>query len=456
MDEALTMRSGKSLLLLVVVAAALGGYIYFVEMKRDPSADTTAATREKVFTLSPGSIEEVEITHAGKETTKVVRQDATWMVTAPGQAEADTVEISTVVSSLESLEQTRVVSESPESATPFGLEPARITVAFKVSGETAPRRLMIGNKTPTGGDLYARVEGSPRILLIGGHLEDTFDKTPFELREKSVLKFSRDAADALTIDAGTTRVALAKSGADWRLTSPLNARADFAAVDGIVGRLFQARMASLVSPDGTNNLKDYGLDKPQAVVSLGSGSSKAELAIGAADGDANVFARDLSRPMIFTVEKALLDELRKSSDDLRLKELFEFRSFSATRFDITSGGTTYAFSKKKGEGDNAPDIWSLTAPTAKPADLTKMTDLLTTTSNLRAESFATSALAGGDAVTVSVTFGEGEAAKSETVTLRRAGDVVHAIRAGEPGAAVVSTIDFDRVMQLLKDITAAG
>lgn len=452
MDEALTMRSGKSLLLLVVVAAALGGYIYFVEMQRDPATDT-AITREKVFTLSPGSIEEVEITNAAAQTTKVVRQDAAWVVTAPEQAEADTVEVSTVVSSIESLEQTRVVSEAPESVAPFGLDPARITIAFTVAGESAPRRLLIGNKTPTGGDMYARVDGSPRVFLIGGYLEDTFDKTPFELREKSILKFSRDAADALSIVTGTTRVALAKSGTEWRLTSPVNARADFAAADGIVGRLFQTRMASLVSSDGTTNLKDYGLDKPQAVVSLGSGSSKAELAIGSADGDANVFARDLSRPMIFTVEKALLDELRKSADDLRLKELFEFRSFSATHFDIASGGTTYSFSKKKGEGDNAPDIWSLTAPTAKAADMAMMTDLLTTTSNLRAESFATPAIAGGAVVTITVKFGEGEAAKSETVTLRKSGDVVHAIREGEPGAAVVSTIDFDRVLQLLKDVT---
>jgi len=446
------MRNGKTLLLLVVVAAALGGYIYFVEMKRDPVSDTTT-TREKVFTISPGSIEEVEITHAGNETTKVIRKDAAWMVTAPQQAEADTVEISTVVSSIESLEQTRVVSDAPDNATPFGLDPARITVAFRLTGESSPRRLLIGNKTPTGGDLYARVDGSPRVFLIDGHLEDTFDKTPFELREKSVLKFSRDAADALTIDAGATRVALAKSGADWRLASPVNARADFAAVDGIVGRLFQARMASLVSADGTTNLKDYGLDKPQAVVSLGSGSSKAELAIGAADGDANVFARDLSRPMVFTVEKTLLDELRKSADDLRLKELFEFRSFSATTFHVKQLDTAYAFTKKKGEGDNAPDVWSMNAPTAKAADATKMTDLLTTTSNLRAESFVASASTTGEPVIITVTFGDGDQAKTESVVFRKSGTVVHATRTGEPGAAVVSTTDFDRLVALLKEIT---
>jgi hypothetical protein len=442
------MRSGKSLLLLVLVAAGLGGYIYFVEMKRDPAAET-AVTREKVFTLTPGTIDEVEITNAANEVTRVARQDTTWAITAPVAAEADTVEISTVVSSIEALEQTRVVSEAPESAAAFGLDPARVTVAFTVAGEGTTRRLQIGSKTPTGGDLYARVEGSPRVFLIGGYLEDTFNKSPFQLREKSVLKFSRDEADVLTIAAGTSQMAFAKKGPDWRFTSPMDARADFAGVDNIVGRLFQARMIALVATDGTSTLKDYGLDKPQAVVTIGSGSSRAELAIGSAEGEANVYARDLSRPLVFTIEKTMLDDLRKTVDDLRLKELFAFRSFTATRFDITSGGSTYTFTKARGEGENAPDVWSLTGPTARAADATKMTDLLTTTSNLRAESFVRAAHAAGESVVVTVAFGDNA---TESVTLRKSGNVVHAVRQGEPGAAVVSTVDFDRVMALLKEI----
>jgi Domain of unknown function (DUF4340) len=445
------MRSGKSLLLLVFVAAGLGSYIYFVEMKRDPAAET-AVTREKVFTLTPGTIDEVEITNAAKEVTRVARQDTTWAITAPVASEADTVEISTVVSSIEALEQTRVVSEAPESAAAFGLDPARVTVAFKVAGEGTMRRLQIGTKTPTGGDLYARVEGSPKVFLIGGYLEDTFNKSPFQLREKSVLKFSRDEADTLAVSTGATRLAFAKTGTEWRLTAPMSAGADFAAVDAIVGRLFQARMVGLVTSDGTGNLKDYGLDQPQATITVGSGSAKAELAIGAAEGDANVYARDLSRPMVFTIEKTILDDVRKSPDDMRLKELFAFRSFTATKFNITSGGTTYTFSKTTGTGDNAPDVWSMTLPSAKTADATKMTDLLTTTSNLRAESFVGAPHATGESVVITVTFAE---TSTETVTLRKSGTVVHATRAGEPGAAVVSTVDFDRVMTLLKEIAGS-
>ncbi len=165
-----------------------------------------------------------------------------------------------------------------------------------------------------------------------------------------------------------------------------------------------------------------------------------------------MYARDLSRPMIFTVEKALLDELRKKPEDVRLKDLFNFRSFTATAFGITTGETKYTFTKAKGEGENSADVWTLTAPSSKTADAARMTDLLTTSSNLRAESFAAAAFTSGDPVTIAATYDDAGTTKTETVTFRKSGAVVHAIRAGEPGAAVVSTTDFDRVLSLLKEI----
>src|SRR5690606_34175810 len=124
---------------------------------------------------------------------------------------------------------------------------------------------------------------------------------------------------------------------------------------------------------GTDALRTYGLDRPQVVVTVGSGSSTAQLALGAAESETHVYARDLSRPMVFTVERALADELKKSPEDLRVKDLFAFRSFNATAVTITSGGTTYTFTKTAGEGENAVDVWSLTTPTTRTVDAAKMT-----------------------------------------------------------------------------------
>jgi hypothetical protein len=449
------MRSGRSFLLMLVVAVGLGSYIYFVEMKRDPAADTATPARDKVFTIPTGTISEVEVTNAMAEVTKVTRRDTTWTLTAPETAEADLVAVSQLISSLESLERVKVIDENPKSLAPFGLDPARIRVVFKTTGEPATGTLLIGNKTPTGGDIYAKLDNAPAVFLIGGFLEDTFNKKAFDLRDKTVLKFAQDAVDSVTVAQGTSRIGLSKSGAEWRFAAPQSAKADAAAVDGLVNRLFQAKMTGLSAADGTSRLKEFGLDKPQVMVTLGAGSSKTELAIGAKQDDTNVYARDLSRTMVFSVEKTLVDELLKKADDYRVKDVFAFRSFTAQGIDLTYGGQTYTFAKKKGEGENTLEIWAQTAPAAKTVDDTKFSDLLMTISNLRAESFAAAALTGGEAVTVTARHGDAAAPQTETVTLRKVGTVVHAVRAGEPGAAVVSTADFDRAMGLFRELTGS-
>jgi len=449
------MRSGRAFLGLLVVAAGLGGYIYFVEMKRDPAADTATPAREKVFTIAAGSIEEVEITNATSQVTRATRKDTTWSLAAPEAVDADMTEVSTVISSLESLERVKVIDDNPASAAAFGLAPPRIKVAFKTAGDAAQKVLLIGNKTPTGGDLYASVDGSPAVFLIGAFLEDTFNRKPFDLREKTALKFTREAVDSITLAQGATRVSLAKAGNDWRFSGPAGARADAAAVDALIGQLAQARMTSVVASDAALKPGDHGLEKPQVVVTIGTGSSKAELAIGKKEDDTHFFARDLSRPLVFSVDKALLDELLKKADDFRVKDVFAYRSFTATGLDAVFGGVTYTFAKKKADGENSLEKWWQTVPASKELESAKFDDFLMTMSNLRAESFTTTAHTGGEAITITARFGDAAAPQTETVTLRKVGTVVHAIRAGEPGAAVVSTADFDRALGLFKELTSA-
>ncbi len=442
---------------MLVVAAGLGAYIYFVEMQRDPAADSAAANREKVFTIETGSVEEVEITNDAAEVIRVTRQDMTWSLAEPEPAEADTVEVSTLVSSLESLERVKIIDDNPASAEPFGLAPPRIRVAFKTSAQAAPQALLIGNKTPTGGDLYAKVDGTPAVFLIAAYLEDTFNRKPFDLRDKTVLRFDREDVNTVSIAQGRARVALTKSGPNWRLSTPVDARADGAAADALISQLFQARMTSIAESDaGQAKLGDYGLAQPQVLVTVGAGSAKAELAIGKEEDETHYFARDLSRPLVFSIDKALLDELQKKADDFRVKDAFAYRSFSALGMDVAINGVTYTFAKVQAEGENSLEHWMRTAPaTEQELDETKFEEFLTTMSNLRAESFATSAFNTGETVTVTARFGDAAMPETETVTLRKSGTVVHAIRSGEPGAAVVSTIDFDRAMGLLRELIGA-
>ena len=58
------MRGLTSTLILVVVLAGLGAYIYFVDSKRPAaSADGSSAEKEKVFTTEVDKINEVRVTY---------------------------------------------------------------------------------------------------------------------------------------------------------------------------------------------------------------------------------------------------------------------------------------------------------------------------------------------------------------------------------------------------------
>jgi hypothetical protein len=455
------MHGKRSLLILLVVALGLGAYIYFVESKREPSGDTTAAKKEKVFSADSSKFDEIEVHAASGETATLKKKNGLWELVSPEAVPTDSSEVGGLLSTIESLEIQSVIDANPKSPADFGLEPPRFTVAFKTADAAAPTRLQVGRKTPTGGDLYARVEGQPRVFLISGYLEDSLNKTPFKLRDKTILKFERDAADVLTIEKqGSPTLAFAKKGSDWRFTKPYDAKADFNLVDGIVGKLYQAKMSAIETADGSKDLKKYGLDKPQATATIGAGSARATLAFGTAKPDGSLYARDLSRPMVFAVEASLLDELKKSPDDLRRKDLFEFRSFSAKSVEVTFGGQTYVFEKqaapspkpdaKAATPATPTDVWKQTKPASKDLDQTKITDLLTTVSNLRAEKFADKANASGEEMVVTAKFGD--TPTTEQIRFRKAAGVVHAIRAGDSGAAVVSTTDYDRAVSLLKEL----
>ena len=452
------MRGGRSFLLLMIAALGLGAYIYFVEMKRDPAAADTAA-KEKVFSVESGAITEVQVRAEEGDVTTLRKEGDAWQITAPETLEADTTEVSGLVSTLESLERQRVIAENPESVDQYGLAEPRITVSFKTAADAAEKRLQIGRRTPTGGDLYARVEGDPRVFLISSYLEDSLNKTTFELRDKSILDVDTASVETLTVEAqGAKPMTFAKKDAAWRITAPIDAKADFSTVDGLVSRVATGRMKSIVAADAAAaDLKKFGLAAPQATITIGTGSSRATLALGSKpeDDETSVYARDLSRPIVFTVDAALVDDAKKAPADLRAKDIFEFRSFSATSADLTWNGQTVTFAKEKPtdtEQSSTVDVWKLKAPEAKDVDQTKVTDLLTTLSNLVADSFVERPHAAGDELVVVVRFGSGDGTREDRATLRKSGDTVHAIVPGEPGAAVVATADFDKAVAALKEL----
>jgi hypothetical protein len=442
------MRGLRSTIILAVLALGLGGYIYFVESKKEPSSDLPK--KDKVFALESDKVQEVRIKSESGETTTVRKSGDAWQVVEPAPLAADQAELSSITSNLSSLEMQRVVDENASDLAGYGLAKPRIEVAFKAASDKDYRRLQLGDKTATGGDLYAKLANDKKVFLISGYLESTFNKTTFDLRDKSALKFDRDKVDSITVETADHTVQASKQSGEWKLTQPVQGRADYGAVEGILGRLNTAQMKKIVTQDA-KDLKEYGLDKPAVTATLAAGSSRAALQIGKAAEEGNVYARDTSRPAVFTVESSLLDELKKGPGDYRRKDLFEFRPFNAARVEIVRDGKTYAFEKVKGTGKDAnTEKWRQVAPSARDVDATKIDTLLSRLSNLRAQSFVDERTAlSKPEVTVIARYDE---KKEERVVFAKSGADVLAGRAEEPGAATVQSNEYDDALKALDDV----
>lgn len=306
---------GRSFLLLLAIAAVIGGYVWFVEMKRDPYA-STETPREKVFAVEAAQIQEVRLTNEQGEHTTVTRSGDRWSIADLPGVEVDEAEISGIANSLAGLESNRVVDEQPASLAEYGLDKPRITTAFK-DAAGKEHTLLIGKKTPTGGDLYAKTGESPRVVLIGSWLEDTFNRSRFDLRDKTVLKFTRDAVSSVTLTNANGTITLARKDGAWTIAAPSQAPADEVVVEGLLGRLSTARMTSAVqSPDPAKT----GLSKPAATVALTAGPTRAVLEVGGPAAEDGVYARDPSRDLVFTIDETLADELKKKPEDFRKKD----------------------------------------------------------------------------------------------------------------------------------------
>ena len=433
------MRGLTSTLALVVVLGGLVAYIYFVDSKRPAGG---ADAKEKPITVEAEQIEEFQLQSASGEKSRVTKSGDAWKIVEPEAADADSTAMSTLSSQLTSVEVQRVVDENPGDLKQYGLNPPRIDLGYRLKGEKEFKHLFVGDKTPTGGDLFAKTPDKNRVFLIASYFDSTLNKTPFDLRDKTVLKFDREKADGLLLVKGTKEMQFSRMGTDWKISRPVAARGDYAALEGLLTRLSSAQMDKIVSAE-PKDLKEYGLDKPSQMATVIAGSSRASLLFGNKT-EGGLYAKDASRPMVFVVEPTFAADLDKDISEFRRKDMFDARSFSTNRLEVKRGADAVAFDKTKAA--DGKEQWKDAA--GKMVDLMKVEDLISKLSNLRAQSYeaTTNAALKTPALAVTIRFDE---SKNETVTLAKSGSDAFGARTDEPASAKLDASLYDEVVKAL-------
>lgn len=374
----------------LVVLAGLAAYAYFVDSKK-PAKDEKP--KEKVFGFERAKAKELRLLPAGTDAIRLVKEVSGWRLTAPSAAPADGEAVDSILSSLESLEIEAVVTDSASALADFGLEPPKLAVEWAIEGQTEPLTLLLGDAAPAGDGIYAKLPAAPRVFTLPAYVEGSFNKRPFDLRDRSVLHVKRDDVRSLQIGGPEGSFSLAKDQAgDWAFVAPLKTRAGRWTVDGLVGNLESLRMDE-VAAEEAKDLKPFGLDKPVRTVSLGLGDgTNKRLEIGSSPKDKSYHARDAASRLVVVIPGALVDDLAKGMKELRAKRLYEVAAYEVEGFEVEVEGGKRAFAKsttKDKDGVDTPK-WKKTAPETKDLDTNKVQDALFAIGGVEAQEFVDS------------------------------------------------------------------
>jgi hypothetical protein len=360
----------------VAVLVGLGAYIYFVERKR-PASDEKP--KEKVFAVKRDKVKELAIAPAQGDFIRLVRQKDGWRMVAPQNVVAATSEVDSLLSSIETMEIDETVLETAENLADFGLDKPKVAVEVLIEGASEPAKLLIGKKTPGDSALYAKRPTDARVFTIASYLENTFNKTPFDLRDRDLLHVKRDEIKTLAIDGPEGQCSLKRKGEDaWIFTAPLKTLAGRWSVDSLIGTLEYLRLDS-VAAESASNLAPFGLDRPQRKVTIGlaEGASKT-LEIGDKTKDDKYYAREASAALVGVIPRTLIEDLEKGMGELRAKRLLDVSAYDVEGFDLESGGKKSVYARSTGKDKDGIDShkWKRSKPDEKDIETNTVQDVL--------------------------------------------------------------------------------
>jgi hypothetical protein len=386
--------------ILVLVAAALGAFVYFYEIVGQDARREAEEREKRLFAgVEQGDIAWIELAPGGAggvAETRVERRDGRWQLVAPLEFPADATATDNLASTLATLASESTLEE-PAPPEEYGLGDGARVVRFGV-GE-ARHELRLGRDAPVGGGTYAST-GSGEVYTVAHYKASSFDKSPDDLREKRILEFDREAIRRIEAGWPSGGVVLereaapppgeaaegaeagkASAPAGWRIVEPIQARADDEMIENLLGDLASLRAEGFV--DAPPSDAEAGLALPAfeiALTSAGEGEGAAprvvRLAIGAPRGDDLRLARGAQRSL-YTIPASRLDEMPRDIGAWRWKQVARFDLAAAHAADFffhPESGDPVVIHAERGEGGwtSSPEAFAAGKLDAALAELSRL------------------------------------------------------------------------------------
>jgi len=226
--------------------------VYYIQVNSDPrvylaesgigdlSSTTLQDLRDKKLTdFSSEKVQSVSL-KTEKLDLQFEKENGIWKMIRPMQSPASDTEVTSLLSSLETLRATRFVDQPSADQAEYGLKIPLATVELSLE-KGLHQKIEFGK---AGADTYARIEGNPSIAAVGDSLNATFDKALEDWREKKVLVFNRFDVDEFQVKVASHTYSFKKGESDkWDQMSPAKGEVDFEPIQNVLEKLENAEIS---------------------------------------------------------------------------------------------------------------------------------------------------------------------------------------------------------------------
>jgi hypothetical protein len=381
--------SWKTLTVLAVLAAGLGGFLVVDSYWLTPKREKTASVQGRLWTIEPKDVEVLTIKRKA-DTVKLKRAGDGWEMLEPVKTRANSGAVNETVTGLATARVDREIDPNPAKPGDFGLEPPEALVTLEVKGQAAPLTLAVGGKNPTGVWVYAREGSKPAVVAIGDSVSRDVTRPVAEFRDRVLFAFDRRNVSAVDLDLDGSKMTLeAEEGGKWRIAKPGPYRGDAEMITEMLDKLASASVKEFLGPP--KSPVAYGLDRPSRVTLwLGKDKDRTSktLLLGKVDAaKKGVYVQRQGEPEVLLAASETWDKLPKTVAAARDKVVFAYAYDKVSRVELESAAGTVALQR---DGIT----WNITAPEALKADTGAVNGLLWRLRDLRASGFLDESPAG--------------------------------------------------------------
>jgi len=434
----------SGLLIAAVVLAALTGALYWSN-RHPPSENTAKAsldTPPKILSLKQEDISRIAIRKKGGEELDLAKGDAgKWQITAPKPLGADQEAVSSLLSSVSSLNADRLVEDKAADLSQFGLaQPAlELDVTTK---DGKPQKLFLGDDTPAGSAVFAKLDGDPRVFTIASYNKTSIDKTANDLRDKRLLTVDFDKLSQIELATKKQDIEFGRNKQEWQIVKPRPLRADNFQVEEIVRKLRDAKMdTSSTDADAKKAAVAFASATQVATAKVTDTASTQELQIRKSKDD--YYAKSTAISAIYKVSSDLGKALDKNLDDFRNKKLFDFGYDDPSKVEIHDGAKAYFLTK------GGQDWWSADSKKMESSSVQSLIDKIR---ELSAGKFVDS---GFTSPTLEVTVTSNDGKRVEKVLISKSGDTFIAKRDNEPALYHLDSSSVADLQKVAADVKPA-